>query len=105
MEHYIRRMPPRVTRVCLIMDMRGFKSWMLPHVHAAVDILRNHYPGRAGAMCFMNVPGYFHPLWKIISPWLDEEILGKTFFAPGSVKDVEQAIAWVDNKSIAVGPP
>ena len=43
-------------------------------------------------------------VWKIISPWLDEEILGKTFFAPNSVDDVEKAIAWVDKKSLQVGP-
>jgi hypothetical protein len=71
MEHYIRRMPsPRVQRVCLIMDMRGFKASMLPHVHDCVNVLRNHYPGRLGCACFINVPGYFHPLWRIISPWL-----------------------------------
>jgi len=105
MEHYIRRMPnPRVQRVCLIMDMRGFKASMLPNVHDCVCVLRNHYPGRAGAMCFINVPGYFHPLWRIISPWLDEEILSKTFFAPGSVDDAEKAIKWIDRKNLIVGP-
>ena len=77
---------------------------MLANVHDCVNVLRNHYPGRAGAMCFINVPAYFHPVWKIISPWLDEEILGKTFFAPNSVSDVEKAIAWVDKKSLQVGP-
>ena len=104
MEHYIRRMPnPRVQRVCLVMDMQGFKASMLPHVHDCVNVLRNHYPGRLGCACFINVPGYFHPIWKIISPWLDEEILGKTFFAPSSVDDIEKAIAWVDRKNLLVG--
>ena len=43
-------------------------------------------------------------IWRIISPWLDEEILAKTFFAPSSVSDVEKAITWVDKKKLVVGP-
>ena len=106
MEHYVRRMPTRargtrrVQRCCFVMDMQGFKATMLPNVQEAVGVLRNHYPGRLGAACFINVPPYFHPLWRIISPWLDEEIMSKTFFLPSSIKDVEGAIAWVDQKKL-----
>ena len=104
MEHYIRRMPTRaghtrrVQRACFIMDMRGFKATMLPQVKEAVDVLRNHYPGRLGIACFINVPGYFHPIWKIVSPWLDDEIMSKTFFLPDAVEDLEGAIEWIDKK-------
>ena len=73
---------------------------MLPAVREAVGVLRHHYPGRLGAACFINVPGYFHPVWKIISPWLNEEILEKTFFLPNSVDDVEKAVAWIDRKRL-----
>ena len=72
----------------------------LPHVRQAINVLRIHYPGRLGIACFINVPGYFHPVWKIISPWLDEEILSKTFFLPRSVTNVEQAVQWVDRKKM-----
>lgn len=104
MEHYIRRMPTRaggtrrVQRCCFIMDMRGFSPTMLPHIKSAINVLRSHYPGRLGCACFINTPGYFHPVWKIISPLLDDEILSKTFFLPGSVTDVEKAVQWVDKK-------
>lgn len=72
----------------------------LPHVRAAINVLRAHYPGRLGVACFINVPGYFYPVWKIISPWLDDEILSKTFFLPRSVSNVEQAVQWVDRKRL-----
>lgn len=106
MEHYIRRMPARaggtrrVQRCCFIMDMQGFRLTMLPHIKAAIHVLRAHYPGRLGCACFFNTPGYFHPAWKIISPWLDEEILSKTFFLPKSVTDVDKAITWIDRKRL-----
>ena len=65
-----------------------------------VEVLRLHYPGRLGAACFINVPGYFHPVWKIISPWLNEEILEKTFFLPKSIQTNEEAVAWIDRKKL-----
>jgi len=140
MEHYLRRMPTcaggtrRVQRCCFIMDMQGFKATLLPHIKAAIHVLRVHYPGRLGVACFINTPGCamrrrrsaanvslavhalavvsvcdaniilprisadFHPVWKIISPWLDEEIISKTFFLPRNVADVDDAIEWVDKR-------
>jgi len=103
-DHFIRRMGKGVTRTCIIFDMSGFESWMLSYIKASVDILRLHYPGRAGAMCFINCPSYFLALWKIISPWLDDEIRSKTFFAPKSVDDGEKAIAYLNKMSLKVGP-
>ena len=70
----------------------------LPYIKSAIDVLRSHYPGRLGCACFINVPAYFYPVWRIIGPWLDEEILSKTFFLPKSVTDSEMAIQWVDKK-------
>ena len=52
-QHLIRRMPRNVSRICVIFDMQGFETWMLPYIHRCINILRMHYPGRAGAMCFM----------------------------------------------------
>ena len=105
MEHYIRRMPTRaggrrVQRCMIVMDMRGFKVSMLPYVRECISVLRNHYPGRLGAACFINVPSYFYPAFNIISPLLDEEILSKTFFLPKSVSDVNLAVEWVDRKNL-----
>ena len=105
MEHYIRRMPSRaggrrVQRCCIILDMRGFRPKTLPHIKECIDVLRNHYPGRLGVACFINVPPYFYPVWKLVSPLLDEEILSKTFFLPTHIKDVDRAIAWLDAKPL-----
>ncbi len=63
-------------------------------------MLRSHYPGRLGAACFFNTPGYFYPVWKIISPWLDGEILSKTFFLPNSVTNTDEAVLWVDKRRL-----
>ena len=38
-------------------------------------------------MCLVNVPGYFYAVWKVISPWLDGKIQGKTCFASKEVDD------------------
>jgi len=105
-EHYIRRMPVRaggtrrVQRACFMVDLHNFRPAMLPYIKASIDILRSHYPSRLGVACFFNVPGYFHPVWKIISPWLDEEIISKTFFLPRSVSTIDQAVHWVDRKRL-----
>ena len=90
----------RVQRCMIVMDMRGFKVSMLPYVRECIGVLRNHYPGRLGAACFINVPSYFYPAFNIVSPLLDEEILSKTFFLPKSVSDVNLAIEWVDKKHL-----
>mmetsp|Transcript_15399 Transcript_15399/g.32580 ORF Transcript_15399/g.32580 Transcript_15399/m.32580 type:complete len:313 (-) Transcript_15399:93-1031(-) len=104
MHHLVRRTRGGVSRVCIIFDMRGFEGWMLPYIHQGVNVLRQHYPGRAGAMCFINVPGYFNTVWKIISPWLDDEIRSKTFFAPKEVDDVDKGIGYLNKMNLKCGP-
>ena len=109
--HLLRRMPSRninkntstngVSRICVIFDMTGFETWMLPYIHKCITILRQQYPGRAGAMCFINVPIYFTTVWRVISPWLDDEIRSKVFFAPKrSVYDVESAIGYLNKMKL-----
>jgi hypothetical protein len=106
MEHYIRRMQQqqggRVTRACLLLDMRGFRPATLPYVRICIEILRRHYPGRLGAACFYHVPPYFIPVWKLIRPLLDEEIMNKVHFLPSSVKDTDGAIAWCNHQDVPV---
>ena len=36
----------------------------------------------------------------MISPWLDEEILSKTFFLPSTVTTPDEAVEWVDAKGL-----
>mmetsp|Transcript_20681 Transcript_20681/g.32362 ORF Transcript_20681/g.32362 Transcript_20681/m.32362 type:complete len:340 (-) Transcript_20681:337-1356(-) len=108
--HLLRRIPTNrnnkqkdISRICVIFDMRGFSSAMLPHIHKCINILRCQYPGRAGAMCFINVPVYFTTVWKIISPWLDEEIRTKVFFAERGVDDVEKAVEFLNGMELKTG--
>ena len=103
--HSIRRIPnnKNVSRICVIFDMRGFEAYMLPYIHKCINILRCQYPGRAGAMCFINVPIYFTTVWKIISPWLDDEIRSKVFFAPRGVDDVEKTIRYLNKMKLKTG--
>jgi len=105
MEHYIRRMSVyrgrRVERCCIIISLDGFKMAMLPHVYECVSVLRKHYPSRLGAALLINTPGYFRPVWALISKVLDEEIISKVHFLPPSVVDTELAIEWCDSQRIA----
>ena len=101
--HLIRRMPRNVSRICVVFDMKGFEGWMLPYIHRCINILRMHYPGRAGAMCFINCPGYFNTVWTVISPWLDDEIRSKTFFTPKKIDDIEKAIKYLNKMNLKTG--
>jgi hypothetical protein len=57
-------------------------------------------------MCFINTPIYFTAVWKVISPWLDDEIRSKVFFVPnssyggGGVNDVEAAIRYLNRMKL-----
>ena len=39
MHHLIRRMQRNVSRICIIFDMRGFESWMLPYIHQVLLLI------------------------------------------------------------------
>ena len=41
-------------------------------------------------------------MWKIIRPLLDEEIMNKVHFLPGSVQDREDAIEWCNQRDLPV---
>ena len=90
--------------MCIVFDMRGFETWMLPYVRRCVNLLRDHYPGRAGAFCFINAPFVFRGVWKLICPWLDDELRSKVHFAPGDVNDVEGGIEYLNGMKLRVGP-
>jgi hypothetical protein len=112
MTHLIKRIPRknnnnkrgRVTRVCIIFDLYGFETWMLPYIHRNIELLREHYPGRAGAFCFINSPALFRGVWKLISPWLDDELQSKVHFANGNVNTVEAGIEYLNRLKLRVGP-
>lgn len=93
-----------VARVCIVFDLRGFETWMLPYVHRCVNLLRMHYPGRAGAFVFINSPVVFRGVWGMISPWLDDELRSKVHFAPTDVRDVDAGIVYVNRMKLRVGP-
>jgi hypothetical protein len=56
-------------------------------------------------MCFINCPGYFTAVWRVISPWLDDEIRSKVFFAPAKdcINDVEKAIKYLNKMKLKTG--
>ena len=93
-----------VARVCIVFDLRGFETWMLPYIHRCVNLLREHYPGRAGAFVFINSPVVFRGVWGLISPWLDDELRSKVHFAPTDVQDVDGGIEYVNRMELRVGP-
>jgi hypothetical protein len=112
MTHLIKRIPRKnnkrrgkvVTRVCIIFDLYGFETWMLPYIHRNIELLREHYPGRAGAFCFINSPALFRGVWKLISPWLDDELQSKVHFANSNVNTVEDGIEYLNRLKLRVGP-
>ena len=54
----------------------------------ALLLLQNHYPERLAQLWFLNAPGIFWGLWKMVSPFIDAGTRDKISFVKG-----EEALA------------
>ena len=55
-------------------------------------VVCSDYPGRLGAAAFINVPPYFLPVWKLISPLASEHTRQKVSFSKGVPADLIAAL-------------
>jgi len=102
MEEMVRRMPRRprgVTGAIMMLDMTGFKtSLLVPYVRDGVALCQKHYPCRLGAVVAFNLPSYFPLIWRIVSPWFNDDIRSKIVFPPRHLKDASEVLDWLDER-------
>eukprot|EP00250_Pteridium_aquilinum_P012917 c21028_g1_i3 orf=188-958(+) len=74
--------PPGVERIIVIVDLNhlGFKNVDIKGYIAAFQLLQNYYPERLGALYMINVPKFFHGIWKVVSRFLDKPTKEKIVF-------------------------
>ena len=85
-EECIRRLPdkaPGVVGSVILLDMTKFKvSNLIPYVKDGIMLCQKSYPCRLGAVVAYNLPAYFPLVWRIASPWFNEDIKSKIVFPP-----------------------
>ena len=101
MEEMIKRMPmtPGVTGAVMLIDMNGFRMPLLvPYVRDGVMLCQKHYPCRLGAIVAYNLPAIFPLIWKVVSPWFNEDIRSKIVFPPRHLTDESAVLDWLDEQ-------
>ena len=53
---------------------------------------------RLGAVVAYNLPAYFPLVWRIASPWFNEDIKSKIVFPPRHLHDADSVMDWLDEK-------
>ncbi|ORZ37199.1 CRAL-TRIO domain-containing protein [Catenaria anguillulae PL171] len=74
LEVCIRRMPPGVEKLVLVIDFAGMSlaNSVSPSMQRKfVSVLTAHYPERLSRAYLVNAPWFFGAVWKAISPFLD----------------------------------
>ena len=79
--------------------MTKFKvSNLIPYVKDGIMLCQKSYPCRLGAVVAYNLPAYFPLVWRIASPWFNEDIKSKIVFPPRHLHDADAVMDWLDEK-------
>lgn len=81
-ETLIREAPPDAEQFICILDLKGLgiKNLDSKSFIAAAEILQTHYPQRVEKVFMINVPIIFNGLWKVVKPFLEEDIRNRVMF-------------------------
>ncbi|KAI5076019.1 hypothetical protein GOP47_0008084 [Adiantum capillus-veneris] len=82
LEKSIASAPPGVEKITAIVDLNhmGYKNMDLKGSIAMFQLLQNYYPERLAALYAVNVPRFFHSMWKVICRFLDQATKEKIVF-------------------------
>ncbi|MCO5550575.1 hypothetical protein L7F22_004063 [Adiantum nelumboides] len=71
-----------VEKIVVILDLKhlGYKNVDIKGYIAAFQILQNYYPERLAALYMVNVPTFFHGIWKVVARFLDQATKEKIVF-------------------------
>ncbi|KAI5055459.1 hypothetical protein GOP47_0028980 [Adiantum capillus-veneris] len=74
--------PAGVEKIIVIVDLKhlGYKNVDVKGYIAAFQLLQNYFPERLAALYMVNVPRFFHGVWKVISCFLDQATKEKIVF-------------------------
>ena len=101
MEEMCRCMPSKhgVTGAVMLLNMKGFRMPLLvPYVKDGVSLCQKFYPCRLGAVVAFNLPAYFPLIWRVASPWFNEDIRSKIVFPPRHLRNESAVLAWLDQR-------
>ena len=65
--------------VVVIEDLNGFTKENADNrmVKFILEVLQNYYPSRVGKFFAVNAPWYYRVLYKVVKPWLSEDLVNK----------------------------
>ncbi|MCO5591623.1 hypothetical protein L7F22_045612 [Adiantum nelumboides] len=71
-----------VDKIIAILDLKhmGYKNVDIKGYTAGFQILQNYYPERLAALYMVNVPAFFHSVWKLVAHFLDQATKEKIVF-------------------------
>ncbi|CAM6122155.1 unnamed protein product [Calypogeia fissa] len=82
LECLIRESPPDAEQFICILDLKGLglKNLDSKSFIASAQILQSHYPQRVDKIFMINVPAIFNGIWKVVKPFLNEDIGSRVVF-------------------------
>ncbi|KAH7286089.1 hypothetical protein KP509_33G058000 [Ceratopteris richardii] len=74
--------PAGTEKITVIVDLKhlSYKNVDLKGYIAAFQFLQNYYPERLADLYMVNVPKFFHGIWKVVSRFLDQPTNDKIRF-------------------------
>jgi len=94
----IKSMPDDVEEILIIENLEGFTKDNADNrmVKYLLEICQNHYPGRIGQFVAVNAPWYYRLLFKVVKPWLSDDLLSKVNIC----SDTSTLVDFVDPKNL-----
>ncbi|GMH32429.1 hypothetical protein BSKO_00263 [Bryopsis sp. KO-2023] len=73
-------------KICVIFDLSGLrlKNLDVKGLGAIFDLLQRHYPERLACLWFLNAPFIFWGVWRVVSPFINENTREKIRFISAS---------------------
>lgn len=79
---------------------RDFVGECVTFVRRACAFCNQHYPERSGCILVINVPSYFHLIWRVVKKFADKKTLDKVKMLRGKDDVLDGLLEFIDIDSI-----
>lgn len=88
----------RMSAATIIFDLSKFSMANMEYepVKFLISCLENHYPECLAQLFVHKAPWLFNPIWNIVKPWLDAEVVSKIHFT----KSHKDLLKYIDDSCI-----